>query len=90
MAHDTPPVYVSNTRQLQGFVSLNKIEKLRLFVEITENKDDEMNRNDIARETSKTFFSLAQKQNFQKLNPETKTTVGVTMVAVWRSDRPWI
>ncbi|CAN6917523.1 unnamed protein product, partial [Brassica oleracea] len=40
MAHDTPPVYVSNTRQLQGFVSLNKIEKLRLFVEITENKDD--------------------------------------------------
>ena len=25
MAHDTPPVNVSNTRQLQGFVSLKKI-----------------------------------------------------------------
>ena len=24
MAHDTPPVYVSNTRQLQGFVALRK------------------------------------------------------------------
>ncbi|CAN6898910.1 unnamed protein product, partial [Brassica oleracea] len=40
MAHDTPPVYVSNTRQLQGFLSLKKIEQLRLCVEITENKDD--------------------------------------------------
>ncbi|CAN6869564.1 unnamed protein product, partial [Brassica oleracea] len=40
MSHDTPPVYVSNTRQLQGFLSLKKIEQLRLCVEITENKDD--------------------------------------------------
>ncbi|CAF2100175.1 unnamed protein product [Brassica napus] len=40
MAHNTPPVYVSNTRQLHGFVALKKIEKLRLCVEITENKDD--------------------------------------------------
>ena len=39
MAHDTPPVYVSNTRQLQGFLSLKKIEKLRLCVEFTEKKD---------------------------------------------------
>ncbi|CAN6831571.1 unnamed protein product [Brassica oleracea] len=40
MSHDTPLVYVSNTRQLQGFISLKKIEQLRLCVEITENKDD--------------------------------------------------
>ena len=59
MVHDTPPVYVSNTRQLQGFVSLEKNEKLRLCVEITENKDDEMNRNDRTRETSKTFFNFS-------------------------------
>jgi len=38
MAHDTPPVYVSNTRQLQGFLSLKKIEQLCLCVEITENR----------------------------------------------------
>ncbi|XP_048622803.1 uncharacterized protein LOC111211145 [Brassica napus] len=48
MAHDTPPAYVSNTRQLQGFLSLKKIEQLRLSVEITENG---------AREKSKTFLS---------------------------------
>ena len=48
MAHDTPP----------GFVRLKKKEKLYLCVEITENNDDEMNRNDRARETSKTFFSF--------------------------------
>ncbi|XP_013632562.1 PREDICTED: uncharacterized protein LOC106338043 [Brassica oleracea var. oleracea] len=40
MVHDTPPVYVSNTRQLQDFLSLKKIEQLRLCVEITENKDE--------------------------------------------------
>ncbi|XP_013704206.1 uncharacterized protein LOC106407905 [Brassica napus] len=50
MAHDTPPVYVSNTRQLQGFLSLKKIEQLRFCVEITENR---------AREKSKTFFSFS-------------------------------
>ncbi|CAN7072648.1 unnamed protein product [Brassica oleracea var. botrytis] len=50
MAHDTPPVYVSNTRQLQGFLSLKKIEQLRLCVEITENR---------AREKSKTFLSFS-------------------------------
>ncbi|XP_013723742.2 uncharacterized protein LOC106427564 [Brassica napus] len=50
MAHDTPPVYMSNTRQLQGFLSLKKIEQLRLCVEITENK---------AREKIKTFFSFS-------------------------------
>ncbi|CAN6814233.1 unnamed protein product [Brassica oleracea] len=49
MAHDTSPVYVSNTRQLQGFLSLKKIEQLRLCVEITENR---------AREKSKTCFSF--------------------------------
>ncbi|XP_048634998.1 uncharacterized protein LOC125608615 [Brassica napus] len=53
MAHDTPPVYVSNTRQLQGFVALKKIEQLRLCVEITENKDDR------AREKTKTNFSFS-------------------------------
>ncbi|XP_056852680.1 uncharacterized protein LOC108830060 [Raphanus sativus] len=53
MAHDTPPVYVSNTRQLKGFVTLKKIEQLRLCVEITENKDD------IAREKTKTNFSFS-------------------------------
>ncbi|XP_033138465.1 uncharacterized protein LOC117129170 [Brassica rapa] len=52
-AHDTPPVYVSNTRQLQGFVALKKIEQLRLCVEITENKDDR------AREKTKTNFSFS-------------------------------
>ena len=46
MLHDTPPVYVSNTRQLQGFLSLKKIEQVRLCVEITENKDVQMNLND--------------------------------------------
>ncbi|KAL0682510.1 hypothetical protein Bca4012_049357 [Brassica carinata] len=50
MAHDTPPVYVSNTRQLQGFLSLKKIEQLRLCVEITENR---------AREKSKKFLSFS-------------------------------
>ncbi|KAL0749115.1 hypothetical protein Bca101_031118 [Brassica carinata] len=40
MAHNTPPVYVSNTRQLQCFLSLKKSEQLRLCVEITEKKDD--------------------------------------------------
>ena len=40
MAHDTPPLYVSNTRELQGFLSLKKIEQLRLCVEITDNKYD--------------------------------------------------
>ncbi|CAN6847533.1 unnamed protein product [Brassica oleracea] len=40
MMHDTPPVYVSNTRQLQGFLSLKKIEQLCLCVEITENNVD--------------------------------------------------
>ncbi|CAN6870114.1 unnamed protein product [Brassica oleracea] len=50
MAHDTPPVYVSNTRQLQGFLSLKKIEQLRLCVEITENR---------AREKSKTILSFS-------------------------------
>ena len=50
MAHDTPPVYVSNIRQLQGFLSLNIIEQLRLCVEITKNR---------AREKSKTFFSFS-------------------------------
>ncbi|XP_048615762.1 uncharacterized protein LOC125588456 [Brassica napus] len=50
MAHDTPPVYVSNTRQLQGFLSLKKIEQLRFCVEITEN---------IAREKSKIFLSFS-------------------------------
>nr|VDC90289.1 unnamed protein product [Brassica rapa] len=49
MAHDTPPVYMSNTRQLQGFLSLKKIERLRLCVEITENK---------ASEKSKTLLSF--------------------------------
>ncbi|XP_048634962.1 uncharacterized protein LOC125608588 [Brassica napus] len=49
MAHDTPPVYVSNTRQLQGFLSLKKIERLRLCVEITENR---------ASEKSKTLLSF--------------------------------
>ena len=53
MAHDTPPVYVSNTRQLQGFVALKKIEQLRRCVEITENKDDR------AREKTKTNFSFS-------------------------------
>ncbi|CAN7048560.1 unnamed protein product [Brassica rapa subsp. trilocularis] len=53
MAHDTPPVYVSNTRQLQGFVALKKIEQLRLCVEITENKDDR------ARDKTKTNFSFS-------------------------------
>ena len=79
MVHDTPPVNVSNTRQLQGFLSLKKIEKLRLCVEITDNKDDEMNWNDRARETSKKNSVLAQKPKFQMLNTETKTTVGVTI-----------
>ena len=46
MAHDTPPVYVSNTRQLQNFLSLRKIEKLRLCVEITEKEDGEICRKD--------------------------------------------
>lgn len=46
MAHDTPPVYVSNTRQLQIFLSLRKIEKLRLCVEITEKEDGEISRKD--------------------------------------------
>ncbi|XP_013721129.1 uncharacterized protein LOC106424928 [Brassica napus] len=50
MAHDTPPFYVSNTRQLQGFLSLKKIERLRLCVEITENR---------ASEKSKTFLRLS-------------------------------
>ncbi|XP_048605475.1 uncharacterized protein LOC106355220 [Brassica napus] len=50
MAHDTPPVYVSNTRQLQGFLSLKKIEQLHLCVEITENR---------ASEKSKTFLSFS-------------------------------
>jgi hypothetical protein len=36
MPHDTPPVYLSNTRQLHGFLSLRKIEQLRLCVEFTE------------------------------------------------------
>ncbi|KAL0717156.1 hypothetical protein Bca4012_066478 [Brassica carinata] len=53
MAHAAPPVYVSNTRQLQGFVTLKKIEQLRLFVEITENKEDR------AREKTKTNFSFS-------------------------------
>ncbi|CAG7884295.1 unnamed protein product, partial [Brassica rapa] len=46
MAHDTPPVYVSNTRQLQGFVALKKIEQLRLC-------------DDKAREKTKTNFSFS-------------------------------
>ena len=50
MAHDTPPVYMSNTRQLQGFLSLKKIEQLRLCEEITENR---------ASEKSKTFLSFS-------------------------------
>ena len=50
MVHDTPPVYVSNTQQLQGFLSLKKVEKLRLCVEITENR---------ASEKSKTFLSFS-------------------------------
>ena len=59
MAHDTPPVYVSNNRQLQGFLSLKKSEQLRLCVEIMEKKDVEMNRNDRAREKSKTLYSFS-------------------------------
>ncbi|XP_056864316.1 uncharacterized protein LOC108851125 [Raphanus sativus] len=46
MAHDTPPVYVPNTRQLQKTLSLRKIEKLRLCVEITEKDDGEISRED--------------------------------------------
>lgn len=46
MAHDTPPVYVSNTRQLQIFLSLKKIENLRLCVEITEKEEGEISRKD--------------------------------------------
>ena len=41
MVHDTPPGYVSNTRQLQGFLSLKKIVRLRLCVENTENRASE-------------------------------------------------
>ncbi|CAF2086422.1 BnaAnng28320D [Brassica napus] len=83
MAHDTPPVYVSNTRQLQGFVALKKIEQLRLCVEITENKDDR------AREKTKTNFSFsseveASEVEASELSPETIITVGVTMLAVRR------
>ncbi|XP_013679728.2 uncharacterized protein LOC106384284 [Brassica napus] len=61
MAHDTPPVYVSNTRQLHGFVALNKIEQLRLCVEITENKDDR------AREKTKTNFSFSSEVEASKV-----------------------
>ncbi|XP_033138233.1 uncharacterized protein LOC117129023 [Brassica rapa] len=61
MAHDTPPVYVSNTRQLQGFVALKKIEQLRLCVEITENKDDR------AREKTKTNFSFSSEVEASKV-----------------------
>ncbi|KAF8106696.1 hypothetical protein N665_0135s0039 [Sinapis alba] len=58
MAHDTPPVYVSNTGQLQGFLSQKKIKQLHLCVEITEKKNGEMNRNYRAREKSKTVFQF--------------------------------
>lgn len=49
MAHDTPPVYVSNTRQLQIFLSLRKIEKLRLCVEITKVYEAEVSDGEISR-----------------------------------------
>ncbi|XP_013713590.2 uncharacterized protein LOC106417312 [Brassica napus] len=63
MAHDTPPVYVSNTRQLQGFLSLKKIEQLRLCVEITENR---------AREKSKTFLSISSEAEAEALVVESR------------------
>ena len=56
MAHDTPPVYISNTRQLQNFLSLRKIEKLRLCVEIREKDDGEFSRED-GGEKSKRLYS---------------------------------
>lgn len=59
MAHDTPPVYISNTRQLQIFLSLRKTERLRLCVEITENEDDEISRKDGAGEKSNILYSFS-------------------------------
>ncbi|CAN6870630.1 unnamed protein product [Brassica oleracea var. botrytis] len=70
MVHNTPPVYVSNTRQLQGFVSLKKIERLRFCVEITENKDDR------AREKSKTFFSFSSEVEASKVESRDENYIG--------------
>lgn len=41
MSHDTPPVFVCNSRQLQGFLNLKKIDHIRLCVEITSTEDGE-------------------------------------------------
>ncbi|XP_023640320.1 uncharacterized protein LOC111831042 [Capsella rubella] len=39
MSHDTPPVYVSNDRQLQNYLSLLTIDQPRLCVEFVKMKD---------------------------------------------------
>ena len=53
-----------------------KIEKLCLCVEIMENKDDEMNRNDRARETSKTFFSFSSEAEVSDVESKDKNYSG--------------
>ncbi|KAG7542685.1 hypothetical protein ISN45_Aa07g026420 [Arabidopsis thaliana x Arabidopsis arenosa] len=49
MSLDTPPVYVSNDRQLQCFLSLRKIDQLRLCVEFTVKEYMEISRKDGSR-----------------------------------------
>ncbi|KAG7583520.1 hypothetical protein ISN44_As08g030280 [Arabidopsis suecica] len=61
MSHDTPPVYVSNDRQLQCFLSLRKIDQLRLCVEFTVKEYIEISRKDRSRGRMKRPSSSSSK-----------------------------
>jgi len=49
MPFDTPPVYISNDRQLQCYLGLTKFEQLRLCVEFTAKDSSDISRKDGSR-----------------------------------------
>ena len=49
MSFDTPPVYISNDRQLQYYLGLMKFDQLRLCVEFTAKRVRDISRKDGSR-----------------------------------------